>query len=73
LPIDTILSELKAERDRLNRAIAALEGIDREPSSTAVRAKGRKKGRPKMSAEARQRLSEAKKEWWAKRKRKKTA
>lgn len=74
MPIDTILNELKAERDRLDRAIAALEGIGRDPSVgyTAVPARGRKRGRPKMSAEARQRLSEAKKEWWAKKKKRKT-
>jgi hypothetical protein len=70
LPIDTILAELKAERDHLNQAIAALEGVSHPANlkSARVPSKRRKRGRAKMSAEVRQRLSEAKKEWWANRK-----
>jgi len=70
LSLDTILAELKSERDRLNQAIAALEGVTRGTvaSRAAAPAKrgGRRRGR--LSAEARQRMSEAKKAWWAKRK-----
>ena len=68
MTLDTILTELKAERDRLNQAIAALEG-------TTAAGRGRKKaqntGRPKrrrMGAATRKRLSEAKRKWWAERK-----
>ncbi len=70
LSLDTILAELKAERDRLNQAIAALEGVTRpeRPNAAAAPPKRRKRGRAKMSAKTRQRLSEAKKEWWAKKK-----
>lgn len=71
LTVDRILTELKAERDRLNQAIAALEG------TTAAR-QGRKKARNtekrtrrRMSAATRKRLSEAKRKWWAERKKQK--
>jgi len=70
LTLDTILTELKTERDRLNQAIAALEG------ATAA-GRGRKKARNtekprrrQMSAAARRRISEAKRKWWAERKKK---
>ena len=70
MSLDTILAELKSERDRLSQAIAALEGVTRGAGArrTAAPAKrgGRRRGR--MSAEGRKRLSEAKKAWWAKRK-----
>jgi hypothetical protein len=72
LILDTILTTLKAERDKIARAIAALqEGtVTAAPASrTAAPATRRKRGRRKMSAEARQRLSDFKRRWWAKRKR----
>jgi hypothetical protein len=71
--IVAIVSELKRERDRLNRAIAALEGIDgartgseRRGAPTLVKAK---KGRH-LTAEGRKRLSEMMKKRWAERRRK---
>ena len=56
----TIIDALEAERDRLDRAIAALRGARR----------GRKPGRPaggvrQMSAAARRRISQAQKKRWA--------
>ena len=70
-----IVSELKKERDRLNRAIAALEGIDgarngfKKPAApTLVKAK---KGRH-LTAEGRKKLSEMMKKRWADRRRKGT-
>jgi hypothetical protein len=66
--LDTILTALKTERDRISRAIAALEGTT-IASPKAAPTKGRKRRRRKTSAEARQRMSEAKMKWWAKRKR----
>jgi hypothetical protein len=76
--IAAILSELKRERDRLNRAIAALEGTDgarigskRSASPTLVIRKA-KKGRH-LTAEGRKRLSEMMKKRWAERRRKSTA
>jgi hypothetical protein len=62
-----ILAELEAERARLDRAITAIEGIS---SDGAARPKAAKKGvRPRMSAAARKRISQARKLWWAKQKR----
>jgi hypothetical protein len=75
LSIDTILAQLKAERDRLNRAIAALEGVasDAPASRTIAPPKARKRSGHKMSTDARKRISEAKKAWWAKKKGKRAA
>jgi hypothetical protein len=70
-----IVSELKKERDRLNRAIAALEGTDgartgfkKAATPTLVKAK---KGRH-LTAEGRKKLSEMMKKRWAERRRKGT-
>jgi hypothetical protein len=76
LTLDTILAALKAEREKIARAIAALqEGTAR--AATARRAVApaatRTRRRRRLSAEARQRLSEFKKRWWAKKKRQRKA
>lgn len=72
--LDSILSDLKAERSRLSRAIEALEDSAVSTSEDAVKTvtktlktTGRRTW--KMSAEARKQISDAKKKWWAKRKR----
>jgi hypothetical protein len=70
LSLDSILSDLKAERTRLTRAIEALEGTAVSTSKQVVSAAQTARRRTwKMSAEARKRISDAKKQWWAKRKR----
>ena len=76
MDIRAIVSELKRERDRLNRAIAALEGTDivrtgsaRIAAPTLVIRKA-KKGR--LTAEGRKRLSEMMKKRWAERRKKGT-
>ena len=76
MDIVAIVSELKRERDRLNRAIAALEGTDgartsskRRAAPTLVKAK---KGGHRLTAEGRKRLSEMMKKRWAERRRKGT-
>src|SRR5438874_10385842 len=56
--VSAIVSQLKAERDRLDKAIAALNGIG-GTRQTAIR------GRRRMSAEARRRISAAAKKRWA--------
>lgn len=68
--LDTILTELKSERDRLHRAITALEGT--APRRGRPRRAKTAIARPKrrMSAEARRKISEAKRKWWAARKKK---
>lgn len=71
--LDTILAELRTERERLHRAIAILEGTaprrgrPRKAQTAAVRPKRR------MSASGRKRLSEFKKRWWAARRGRKIA
>jgi hypothetical protein len=70
LNLDTILTELKAERDRIDRAIAALEGTAVAPTSPKpVHTKTAKRGRRRITAEARKRMSEAQKRRRAKEKR----
>ena len=73
-----IVSELKKERDDLNRAIAALEGIGgKQPGTSKISgkpstAKISKRGRSGISAAGRKRLSEAMKKRWQERRAKVT-
>jgi len=60
--IGGILSQLKSERDRLSRAIAALEGVG--AAATRPKAGGTRK-RGKLTAAGRKRISEAMKKRWA--------
>jgi hypothetical protein len=60
-----IISELEAERDRLEQAIAALRGSLRARGSAG---RGRR-GRRRLSAAAKRRISEMMKKRWAERKR----
>ena len=68
--LQQIVAELKAERDRLDRAIAAVNGIStprrrgRPPKTTQIAA--RPKRRRRLSAEGRKSISEAAKRRWAK-------
>ncbi len=70
MTLDTILTELKAERDRLDQAIAALEGTTAAGHRRKRARKTEKPTRRRLSAAARKRLSEAKRKWWAERKKK---
>ena len=76
--VGQIVSELKKERDNLDRAIAALEGIGgKQPQVNKVSgkpstAKISKKGRSGISAAGRKRLSEAMKKRWQERRAKVT-
>ena len=71
MDIQDILNDLKRERERLDRAIAALEGpgVGRRgrPAGSTASAPG---PRRHMSAAARKRISEMMKQRWAERKRK---
>jgi hypothetical protein len=57
-----MLGELRHERDRIDQAIQALEGLGAPRKKAAV------KGRRHMSADARARISKAMKMRWAQRK-----
>jgi hypothetical protein len=75
MDIQNILADLKRERDRLNSAIAALEGAGprrrgRPAGSGASGASAGRRPRRHMSAAARKRISEMMKQRWAERKRK---
>ena len=64
--IETILAALRDERDRLDKAIAVLQGGGHS-SAGRGRKTGRKRRGPRvMSAEARKRISDAQKARWAK-------
>ena len=70
MKLDSILSDLKAERNRLSRAIDALEETAVSTTEDVAAQVKRTSGKVyKMSAEARKQISDAKKKWWAKRKR----
>jgi hypothetical protein len=64
--LNGIIEQLKAERDRLDEAIRALEGVSNNRDQVGHR--GPRKRR-KMSAAARARISAAQKARWAKQKR----
>jgi hypothetical protein len=79
MDIQSILADLKRERDRLNSAIAALEGpgprrrgrpAGSGAGSSTASASASKRPRRHMSAAARKRISEMMKQRWAERKRK---
>lgn len=62
-----IISELESERDRLEQAISALRGSMGRRGVSAM-GKGRR-GRRRLSAAAKRRISEMMKKRWAERKR----
>jgi hypothetical protein len=74
--VQTILTELKRERDRLNRAIATLEESDSsvassKPVTVASNATTNGKGQGRnLTAAGRKRLSEMMKKRWAERRKK---
>jgi hypothetical protein len=71
MDISRIIDELKRERERLDAAIAALDGVQpaRRGRPAGVRA-GNGRRRRHMSAAARRRISQAMKQRWAERKKK---
>lgn len=67
----TIIAELEAERDRLDSAIAALQGSQRRPRTLLGKPDGR--SRRRLSAAARRKIGAAMKKRWAERKKKAAA
>ncbi len=71
MDIQSLLSELKAERNRIDQAVSALERLasparrGRPPKAKPMASVSGKKRRG-MSAAARARIGAAKKAWWAK-------
>jgi hypothetical protein len=71
LDIERIVADLKRERDRLSRAIAALEGLDTSVTGTKRRAAAqrqaglKRKRRRRLTPEGRKRLSDMMKKRWA--------
>jgi len=72
-----IVAELKRERDRLSRAIAALEGqppkAPAKKSAVPNRAAGSRKKRGRLTPEGRKRLSDLMTKRWAEKKKKGSA
>ena len=60
-----ILTQLHAERNRIDRAIAAIEAIHSDGVSRSASVAPRKRRRSRMSAAGRKRLSELMKKRWA--------
>ena len=65
--IHRILKELRAERDRLDQAIAALKAVGSRGGSVAA---AKAKPQQRLSAAGRRRISEAMKKRWAERRKK---
>jgi hypothetical protein len=63
--LDAIVAELKSERDRLGRAIAALAGAVLPANSHKSAGSKTRVARRRMSAAARKRISMAMKKRWA--------
>ena len=74
LDLQKILSELRAERDRINQAIEALDGIASSPVTKKRAGGARETGRRRggITPEGRRRLSEAMKKRWAERRKKRS-
>lgn len=76
MDIQNILADLKREREQLDRAISALEGLGTRtrrrgrPVGSGNAAAGPKRKRRHMSAASRKRISDMMKQRWAERKRK---
>jgi hypothetical protein len=62
---ERILSELRSERDRLNQAIAAIEGITSDGARRQPRTGAKRVRRGGISAAGRKRLSMLMKRRWA--------
>jgi hypothetical protein len=74
MDIHNILADLKRERENLDRAIGALEGLGTRrrgrPAGSHPAAATPKRKRRHMSAASRKRISEMMKQRWAERKKK---
>jgi len=73
MDLQRIVSDLKRERERIDRAIEALEGagmtVAKRRSTASTPGVTRKSSKRRMSAQGRKRISEAMKKRWAARRR----
>jgi hypothetical protein len=65
MPTDHIVALLIAERDKLNAAIDALQGLAKKPAATATEPTATAPKKRKVSAAARKRMAEGQKKRWA--------
>jgi hypothetical protein len=65
MDIADVLSELRSQRDRLDRAIAAIEGITSDGARRQPRTGAKRRRRGGISAAGRRRLSMLMKRRWA--------
>jgi hypothetical protein len=65
MPTDHILALLVDERDKLNRAIEALQGPTKKPAATATELTATAPKKRHVSAAARRRMAEGQKKRWA--------
>lgn len=70
MDINVIVTELKKERDRLDRAIAALDGGSKAAATKSVGRPAAHKRGSRLTPAGRKRLSEMMKKRWAERRRK---
>jgi hypothetical protein len=76
LNIEAIVVELRGERDRIDKAISALEGTFSKVAGSGVKhhkASAGKRKRGRLSAAGRKRISEMMKKRWAERRKKAAA
>jgi hypothetical protein len=67
MDMNTILAELRAERDRIDQAISAIEAVNstERRRSRPLRAPRKARRRGRMSAAARRKMSRLMKQRWA--------
>jgi hypothetical protein len=66
-----ILSSLREELDRVEKALRVLKGLGHGKSASKTARNGRRRGRRRLNAAARRKISEGMKKRWAQRKRNK--
>lgn len=71
MSVESILAQLKQERDRIDAAIRALSSISTKKASVVGTKVGRKRRKGTMSPEARKRIADAQRRRWAEQRAKK--
>jgi len=65
MDLQDVIRSLREERDRIDRAIAALEGFDSAAGAGAINAApGRKRGRKSMTPEERRVVADRMRRYW---------